>query len=122
MWNGMWVMISCENFAVNVCELMYSWTLLLVTTYIQITSFFITDTISGSTTNYSIFYSDISMQNLQVTTCMDDRCEYTADVPSSVCSTMSDVDITVAAANRLGFGQPSEPITIGMYLRTAFFF
>ena len=78
---------------------------------IQITSFFITDTISGSTTNYIISYSDSSVQNL--TAYVDDTYEYTIDVTSSVCSASSDVDVTVAAANRLGFGPSSEPITIG---------
>ena len=48
---------------------------------------------------------------------MEDTCEYTVDVPSTVCSTSNEVDIIVTPANRLGLGPPSEPSTIGMTLR-----
>ena len=47
---------------------------------------------------------------------MEDTCEYTVEVPSTVCSTSSKVDVIVASANRLGLGPPSEPTTIGMTL------
>ena len=78
------------------------------------TSFDITDTISGSITSYNIVYGG-NMQNK--TACLEDNCEYTVDLPSSICSisSESDIDVTVAAANLLGFGQPTEPITIGMF-------
>ena len=82
---------------------------------IQVTSFSITDTISGSTTGYSIMYGS-NIQNK--TACVDDSCEYTIDVPPHICSTSSVVDVSVVAANVLGFGQPSEPITLGMSLLT----
>ena len=80
---------------------------------LQVTSFSISDTIPGSTTSYHIFSSGSNIQNQPA--CMEDTCEYTFDLPPTVCSGSS-VDIAVASANRLGLGPPSEPITIGMCL------
>ena len=79
------------------------------------TSFAITDTISGSIISYGIVYGS-NIQNK--TACMEGNCEYTVDLPFSICSTSNDVNVAVAAANLLGFGQPTEPITIGMFFTT----
>ena len=77
------------------------------------TSFAITDTIYGSTTSYSIIYgSSNEMQN--EIACSNNTCEYTVDLPPTICSTINDVNITVSAANLLGSGQPTESINLGM--------
>ena len=80
---------------------------------VQVTSFPITNTIPGSITSYSISYGS-NIQNK--TACMNRTCEYTVDVPPSICSTTdpTGVDVTVAAANVLGLGPPTQSITIGM--------
>ena len=83
---------------------------------IQVASFSISDTISGSTTSYHILSFGSSLQN--ETACMEDTCEYTVKIPSSICSLSRNVDITIVAANRLGRGPPSEPTTIGMCIQS----
>ena len=75
---------------------------------LQVTSFSISNTISGSTTSYHILSSGSSVPGQPA--CMEDTCEYTFPPDCSG----SSVDIAVAAANRLGVGPPSEPNIIGM--------
>ena len=86
-------------------------------TQITSESLSITDTIPGSITSYSIFYNS-NMQNK--TACVNNTCDYTVDLPPSICSTSApngaDVTVSVAAANVLGFGPHTESITIGTYM------
>ena len=89
-----------------------------VSTYsIQVTSFSISDTISGSTTSYLILSSGNNLLQSLIAR-VDDTCEYTVKIPSSICSLSRNVDITIVAANRLGHGPPSEPTTIGMCIQS----
>lgn len=55
------------------------------------------------------------MQRMTATACVGAIYELTVDIPSTstVCSTSREVDIVIAAANKLGLGPPSEPTTIG---------
>ena len=81
---------------------------------VQVTSFSINGAIPGSTTSYRITLSSGSSILQSLITDVDDTCEYTVKIPSSNCSISGNVDVTIVAANRLGFGPPSEPTTIGM--------
>ena len=83
--------------------------------YIQVTSFIISGTTSGSITSYMIYYSGDNMQR-EVACMREDSCEYTVEIPPTICATSSEVDVYVAAANRFGFGPSSEVTAIGMTL------
>ena len=115
MWSRMWVIVNniIYNEYAN-CRSIYSWILTFIHYHAirQVTSFPITDTISGSTISYNISSSGIPVQTLPACSSM---CNYTVNA-SNVCSTSSsDIDITVTGANRLGWGQSSQPITVGMW-------
>ena len=81
---------------------------------VQVTSFSITDIISGSITSYSIFYGSNIIQNKPA--CANRTCEYTVAPSSCLTTDPIDVDVTVAAANVLGLGPSTESFTIGTYL------
>ena len=80
------------------------------------TTFNFIDDIPGPVTHYNFYFS--SGNNLATVTdpsCDSDDCEqYEVDVPSSACSLLANVNVTVPAANRLGQGPPSQPLYIGI--------
>ena len=65
--------------------------------------------------DYIFSYSSGSGSDLTVmsTPCEDNDCEYVRYVPISICSSSTDVGITVSAANRLGQGPHSQLSFIG---------
>ena len=74
----------------------------------------------GSITSYIVSYSNDTYFNLSMfpVSCMDDSCEYVVDVPSSLCPPLSDINVTVSAANKLGQGPSTDTNTIGIRIYT----
>ena len=62
--------------------------------------------------NYTIHFSS-GANKTRTANCTDSVCEYTVEVPSTECQSTSDAMVSVSAANRLGSGQSSEPISVG---------
>ena len=82
----------------------------------QAASFVISDGIYGSILSYNVSYLSNTHSNSSIVpvSCKDDNCEYVVDVPSSLCPPLSDINVTVSAANILGQGPPSDTDTIGI--------
>lgn len=76
--------------------------------------------LSGSVTSYDVTYSrsmfKASINPSQFVSCEGDLCSYLVNVPSSVCSPSTDVDVSIAAVNRIGQGSPSDAVTVGMLI------
>ena len=69
---------------------------------------------------YTVIYSsqstlvDTSSISVESLSCKDNVCNFTASVPSSVCSPSSDINVAVSRVNRIGQGQSSDGVTIGI--------
>ena len=86
----------------------------------QVDSFVISDGINDSIISYIVSYSSNTHSNSSTipVSCMDDSCEYVVDVPSSLCPPLSDINVTVSAANKLGQGPSTDTNTIGIRIYT----
>ena len=79
----------------------------------------ITNDVSGPITDYSVTYLEqfnvIQSSLVESEPCDDDVCNFMFEksVPSSICSSSSDINATVSATNRIGQGLSSEILTIG---------
>ena len=47
--------------------------------------------------------------------CEGSICNYMFNVPCPVCSSSTDFNVTVSASNKIGEGQPSDAVTVGIH-------
>ena len=62
--------------------------------------------------SFSNSTSGIMLDSVNTSPCADDVCEYLPDV-STYCRPMGNISVAVSAANELGIGLPSDPISVG---------
>ena len=78
-----------------------------------------TNDISGPITEYNVTYStpftlvDSTVIPADSLSCGGDACTLTAAVPTYLCSSSSDINVTLSAANRIGEGPLSDIFIIG---------
>ena len=81
--------------------------------------FYFSDGIDGSTTSYTITYSDSTSgricgsATIPASSCDGGICSCRFDISSSSCLPSADVSVTVFASNILGNGPMSEPRIMG---------
>ena len=79
----------------------------------------VSEGINGSTTSYTINYSDSSTgevcnsNEINSTSCVGGVCSDEFDVSSSLCTPSSDINVTVSAMTNLGEGPGTNPIKEG---------
>lgn len=90
--------------------------IVLINIFVQI----IGNDISGSLTSYNVTYSRNTLLETAIipsnfVSCEGDVCSYTVDASSTLCSPLTDFNISLAAINRIGQGPLSDAVTIGIY-------
>jgi hypothetical protein len=95
-------------------------TIIIIVTFLMQPSFMISDGIDGSAISYTLtYYNSISgiicgSAIVLASTCMEGVCRHTFTYEKSACgsSSINNVNVTISAANHLGSGPASNPITV----------